>query len=234
MWSQKKRPQLLFMRRAVGALCAAHPEWGRRPLRIVDVGGGKGFLARHLAEAFGANVSVVVLDRDARKIAYGQRAKAMPPNLEYVLGDASALLPGESGVGDVDVVVGLHACGALSDLVLAHAVGRRAAFCVVTCCFASLGELPLPPPYVTRDAWLGARVEASELKALLKASERQGDPELSRAAAHSVNALRAAAVRDAWEGEAGDGWAALLRFEARYSPRNYAVCGAPWAAGLEF
>ena len=176
-----------------------------------------------------------MLDRDARKIAYGQRAKAMPPNLEYVLGDASALLPGESSVGDVDVVVGLHACGALSDLVLAHAVGRRAAFCVVTCCFASLGELPLPPPYVTRDAWLGARVEASELKALLKASERQGDPELSRAAAHSVNALRASAVRDAWEGaEGGDGWAALLRFEARYSPRNYAVCGAPWAAGLQF
>ena len=76
---------------------------------------------------------------------------------------------------------------------------------------------------------------ASELKELLKASERQGDPELSRAAAHSVNALRAAAVRDAWEGEeGGDRWAALLRFEARYSPRNYAVCGAPWAAGLEF
>ena len=99
------------MRRAVGALCAAHPEWGQRPLRIVDVGGGKGFLARHLAEAFGANVSVVVLDRDARKIAYGQRAKAMPPNLEYVLGDASALLPGESGVGDVDVVVGLTRAG---------------------------------------------------------------------------------------------------------------------------
>ena len=55
-----------------------------------------------MAEAFGANVSVVVLDRDARKIAYGQRAKAMPPNLEYVLGDASALLP-EGEVGDVDV-----------------------------------------------------------------------------------------------------------------------------------
>ena len=78
-------------------------------------------------------------------------------------------------------------------------------------------------------------VEASELKALLKASERQGDPELSRAAAHSVNALRAAAVRDAWEGAEGDdGWAALLRFEARYSPRNYAVCGAPWATELQF
>ena len=49
-----------------------------------------------------------------------------------------------------------------------------------------------------------------------------------------MNALRAAAVADAWEGGGEEGWAALLRFEARYSPRNYAVCGAPWAAGLQF
>ena len=36
----------------------AHPAWGERPLHVVDVGGGKGLLAEHLARELGAAVVV--------------------------------------------------------------------------------------------------------------------------------------------------------------------------------
>ena len=163
--------------------------------------------------------------------------------------DASELLApgGALERRGIDVVVGLHACGALSDLALAHATARGAAFCVVTCCFASLCALPLPPPHHTQAAWLGvadggrggvaessALVTPDELRELLRAAERQGDPELSQRAAHSANALRARAVQRVWGDDAPTAHVQLLRFEARFSPRNFCLAGAPWqATGLE-
>ena len=39
---------------------------------------------------------------------------------------------------------GLHACGGLSDLILAHAVSSGAGFCVCTCCFMSNRQIALP------------------------------------------------------------------------------------------
>ena len=55
----KKRPQLRFMTQEIGAVLHAHPAWGKRPLHIVDIGGGKGLLSEHLAREFGDAVQVL-------------------------------------------------------------------------------------------------------------------------------------------------------------------------------
>ena len=126
-----------------------------------------------------------------------------------------------------DVFTGLHACGALSDLILAHAVANGAGFCVCTCCFMSNRQLPLPAaalqPFaaspgsmpradsdatfgasavVTRDEWLG--VPPLEVEALLRVAELQASPANARSAAHTVNALRATAAERGWAARWGD------------------------------
>ena len=132
-WQRKKRPQLLIMAKIVADLLQCHPRWGdaQRPLHVLDIGGGKGLLAQHLAERFGPEcVNVTVVDVNERAIAIGETrvarrsaSSAALTNLRFVVGDASEL--SQRGVlGDVDVVIGLHACGGLSDLIIAHAVSR--------------------------------------------------------------------------------------------------------------
>ena len=106
-WQRKKRPQLECMLGQVGAVLRAHPEWGVRPLRIVDVGGGKGSLAQAIGNEFGENVAVTVLDIQREAVAKGAhriKQRGMP-NLEFVHGDASRTRF-EHGL---DVVVALHA-----------------------------------------------------------------------------------------------------------------------------
>lgn len=49
-----------------------------------------------------------------------------------------------------DVLVGLHACGGLSDLILANACVHGAAFAVVTCCFRSHRSMRVPALAGTR------------------------------------------------------------------------------------
>ena len=134
-WQRKKRPQLLIMAKIVADLLQCNPRWGdgQRPLHVLDIGGGKGLLAQHLAERFGPEcVNVTVVDVNERAIAIGETrvarrsaSSAVLTNLRFVVGDASEL--SQRGVlGDVDVVIGLHACGGLSDLIIAHAVSLRA------------------------------------------------------------------------------------------------------------
>ena len=101
----------------------------------------------------------------------------------------------------MDLFTGLHACGGLSDLILAYAVSCGAGFCVCTCCFMSnrqialpqtkgceiRGALAAPNQTVSRDTWL--RVDPLEVEALLRLAELQASPEGARSAAHTVNAL---------------------------------------------
>ena len=151
-------------------------------------------------------------------------------------------------MGHVDVVAGLHACGGLSDLIVAHAVSQGAAFAVCTCCYLSNRGMRVPAPrapadgashapggtYVPRDAWLG--LPARELHALLRAAELQGRPDAAREAAHTVNATRAhAAERDwtaRWEHRRGGGVphrlrSRLVEFDPKFSPRSCVVLGEP-------
>jgi len=91
------------------AATAAQQE--KRPVNILDVGGGKGLLSAAIAQRFGSRVHVRVLDVSAAAIHSGrvraQRGKI--PNLEFALGDASVV-----DCAGVDIVVSLHGCGICS------------------------------------------------------------------------------------------------------------------------
>jgi Methyltransferase domain len=118
--------------------------------RILDVGGGHGHLSSHLAAALstreivGEHIPVVCLDKD---ISLLKTAKGLSDccgtsglvsfvQADAVADDVDAALPG-------DLLVGLHACGALGDQIISAAVQRRAAAVVlVSCCLQKLGKLP--------------------------------------------------------------------------------------------
>ena len=135
-WERAKRPQLLFMLETVDELLRSHPDAGARPLQLHDVGGGKGYLAQLIAERFGPErvvASVVELrPRALAQAAARVRRRGGLSNLNLVEGDA-AELAASGALAPADVVVALHACGALSDFAVAHAVKSRAAFGASRC-----------------------------------------------------------------------------------------------------
>ena len=103
--------------------------------RVVDLGGGHGLLAQAMLLLDDSSPSALVVDR------------AVPPSAARVhaaLTDAWPRLAGRiafvsSDIDDVqlradDVVVSSHACGVLTDLVLARAATARARVAVLPCC----------------------------------------------------------------------------------------------------
>jgi SAM-dependent methyltransferase len=96
--------------------------------RIVDLGSGHGHLTRHLAHALG--VPAEGWERDparaevARSLVSDGRARFLVADVR----DLGAKLTSH------DLVVGLHACGALGDLTIQGAIEARAAVALVACC----------------------------------------------------------------------------------------------------
>ena len=114
--------------------------------RVVDLAGGHGLLAHVLLLLDNSSPSAVVAD------------PALPPSagtLHNLLARAWPRLSGRvtflaSGIEDVelrptDVVVSSHACGSLTDLVLARAAAAHARVAVLPCChdFAACDAGPL-------------------------------------------------------------------------------------------
>ncbi len=98
---------------------------GRR--RLVDVGSGHGHLAREAVAAL--QIEVVGVERDPSKTARSRELAG--PVATFVTGDAERSLE----LSADDLVVGLHACGQLTDLLIER--GRRAGAAVfsVPCCY---------------------------------------------------------------------------------------------------
>jgi hypothetical protein len=105
--------------------------------RVVDLGGGHGLLAQIMLLLDDSSPSALVID------------KALPASgatLHSVLVDAWPRLAGrvtfiarameDDGIAifDTDVVVSIHACGALTDVVLERAAAARARVAVLPCC----------------------------------------------------------------------------------------------------
>ncbi|KAL7434469.1 hypothetical protein ACHAXM_004088 [Skeletonema potamos] len=114
-WQQKKRPQIQFMVEQISTVLRSHPDYGKRKLNVVDIGGGKGLLSNLLAETFGEDVvDVQVIDISRSATANGMmRAKRRGlENIRFDAMDATKV----DVQSNKDVVVALHACGALSDV----------------------------------------------------------------------------------------------------------------------
>lgn len=126
-WERAKKPQLAWMIGQISHVLTSHPDYGQRTLKIVDIGGGKGLLSNLLAETFKGKVDVQVVDisRSATNNGMMRARRRGIENVRYHAQDASTI-----DVEGVDVVVALHACGALSDVALGHAVSQGAGFVI--------------------------------------------------------------------------------------------------------
>ena len=113
----KKRAQ-------IAALAALAPQ-GRG--RIVDLGAGRGHLTRELAATLG--VPALGLERDGR-VVDAARAIAPDPKVRFERRVVDEALE----VGPDDLLVGLHACGALGDALIERAAASGAAVLLVSCC----------------------------------------------------------------------------------------------------
>ena len=103
--------------------------------RVVDVGGGHGLLAHAMLLLDDSSPSAIVVDTAVPPSA-GRLGDALMGAWPRLAGRVTLL---QAPVDDLplapdDVVVSSHACGALTDLVLARAVTARARVAVLPCC----------------------------------------------------------------------------------------------------
>ncbi|MGK3744278.1 MAG: 2-polyprenyl-3-methyl-5-hydroxy-6-metoxy-1,4-benzoquinol methylase [Bacillariaceae sp.] len=203
-WQIKKKPQLEWMGRQIKSVLESHPDFKKRVLTIIDIGGGKGALANYLGRDtyLSKYVKVHVVDICKGAVMNGEKkAKRfdLPVNFQFADASNSDLLDAVEG----DVVVALHACGHLSDIALAHAIHRRAGFVIVPCCFNSNPHLTIPvsgssssnikQPSTTVPDWLG--IPSSDWSALKLLAEVQDDIPLASEAIGIICAVRAEAAK---------------------------------------
>ncbi|KAJ4458272.1 putative Nucleic acid-binding; OB-fold [Paratrimastix pyriformis] len=245
----KKRPQIAWMLGQLKDLLASLPP--TPPPHLFDIGGGRGDLALVIATSL-PQLAMTVVDTNEPSLAAG-RARAVQlglGNIEFVSGSLADPPVQQSILGCArPVMVGLHACGGLSDLILDTAARAGASVLLCTCCFAShpdlldgclhqepwgsadTGDCP-PNPEV--GAALGTQgpdpagspipFSRAEWARLGQLAEMADHPEEAHRAMGALNALRLARFGRclARRGPAGRTMAAceILAFPLEYSPRN--------------
>ena len=124
----------------------------KEPLTILDVGGGRGDLAVHLALDF-PNAQLIVVDCNESSIAAGKRYAttcSVEDRIKFVFQNFSEY-HAEYSVQDgkkckvIDVVVALHACGDLSDMALQFANQNQCDFVICPCCYPKRYLTPFKP-----------------------------------------------------------------------------------------
>ena len=236
-WRGKKKPQLEFMGQQVKKVVESHPDFGSRSLNILDVGGGRGFLANYLSSILGDDiVNVHVIDIDSNAIRNGQTdADRRGLNVRFGAGDASSssnvalLLENDenpSRKNTFDIVVALHACGALTDVALGHALTNEAGFVITPCCFRSNSFLQVPLDDIEVKPSEFLQMDEQAMVDLTQAAEIQGDINVSGEAIHTICALRARAVKSRFASKRNRSIDIQLKtFPIGFSTRNYCMVG---------
>lgn len=116
--------------------------------RVVDIGAGHGHLTRHLADALG--VEALGLERDPRFVDAARGFAQAVARFEVV-----DLFAEQPDVQQSDLLVGLHACGALSDRLVDLAIESGAAVAFISCCLhkQSAANRTLGDPSSTVPRW---------------------------------------------------------------------------------
>ena len=238
--NERKRPQVKWMVDCAMRLLNTHaPANGTKmnssfPIRVVDVGGGRGDLAMAVAAAFLAmgnnllQVHVTVIDINQQSLDAGcQRAKAagLAHAMSFVLCDVTdsvqveeLLLPNDR-VGAVALVFGLHCCGGLTEAAIELAMTARCHFCVCSCCFCSnpmLNTLSRRADEIVKSNGNGTggetgentaaeRLHIEDRKIVATLASSTTKQEGQHRAMRAINALRLAAAKAAFvEGNAGE------------------------------
>ena len=241
----KKRPQVEWM---LSEICALVEDLlggrrGNEAATIVDIGGGRGDLALCVAAAL-PHCQIKVVDTNEKSIADGKaraEASGVHRNMDFLCADASSVIPALAP----DLIIGLHACGGLTDLILDMAARPLAsdthpaprshpAFLVVPCCFHRHPHLRCPSCDWTRQG-RGGPLSEEEISLLQRLAESPSR-EISCRAMLVICQLRLLAVdraRGAHQPQ-GTGGAnldvnrmglRLLEFSPDFSLRNLVLCG---------
>lgn len=204
----KKRPQVMWVLSRVHDLIARR---GATFRHIVDVGGGRCDLAVALAASFPQTL-VTVYERNVRALEHGaerQRALSLS-NLSLVGGDMDAW----AMRGSFDFLIGLHACGTLSDDILQRASEASAAFLVATCCFGGMASF---------EDKAGTLAHTGDWRTLARmADSPQAD--VSERAMAALNRARMANVGSSREG-GNNAWTELVCFPCSWSSKNQVIVG---------
>jgi SAM-dependent methyltransferase len=158
--SERKRLQ-------VATLGALVRDWAPRARRIVDLGAGHGHLTRELARTL--ELEALGIEERAHVVA---NAQALTDNerVRFVAHDALAA-PVE--LAPDDLVVGLHACGALGDALVEAAARAQSGVLLVSCCPQKRGT-PERAPLSRLGAELGLTVAREHLGLANMATLAQG------------------------------------------------------------
>ncbi len=125
-------------------LAEAFPGPGADPLRIADLGSGKGYLTFALAARPGPPLDVTGVERRPELVALCNQAARQHglANLRFVAGDIATATP-----AGLDVLVALHACDTATDDALARGIAAGARLLVVApCCQHELRRQLTAPP----------------------------------------------------------------------------------------
>ncbi|MEZ6186917.1 MAG: methyltransferase [Planctomycetota bacterium] len=106
--------------------------------RVVDVGAGRGHLTRELARGLG--VPALGVERNPERVAAAS-ALDRGEGAAFEVRELGSELAFEAG----DLAVGLHACGALGDRLVAAAARDRAPVLLVNCCLQHVGDAGRAP-----------------------------------------------------------------------------------------
>ena len=106
-----------------------------RGRRIVDMGGGHGLLAHILLILDDSSPSALVVDKAIPQSAAPLHA-AMTAAWPRLAGriEVVARVMEDVSIGAGDLIVSIHACGALTDVVLGRAIAAHAPVAVLPCC----------------------------------------------------------------------------------------------------
>lgn len=124
----------------------------RTRLKIVDMGSGKGYLTfaayDYLKNIRGVDVELIGVEqkRDLVDIGNGVADASMFDGLKFVLGSIA-----NYDVGDVDILIALHACNTATDDAIYKGISAKADLIVVAPCCHQEIRPQIKPPTMLRD-----------------------------------------------------------------------------------
>ena len=213
----KKWPQISWF---LGRLKAMQRE-GQRFQHILDVGGGRGDLAIHIACALGLKVTVI--DTNESSLQAGRDAAHSLKTSQTDGENLSQLIhfqnmdfnvAAEQLPHDIDLVVALHACGGLSDAALGFAASRQIGFMICPCCHLK------HPHLEPKDGW-SSLCDDSNANQILRRLAEIDRQDISCRALYIIAALRLQAVKRSEAGRCID--CRLATFAQEYSLRTELV-----------
>ena len=125
---------------------------GRKELRIVDMGSGKGYLTFAAYDYFAnvRKVSVKITGVDAKRdlvdLCNGIASASQFDGLSFAVGTI-----GEFDVGEIDILIALHACNTATDDALFQGIKAKAELIVAAPCCHQEIRPQIKPPVMFRD-----------------------------------------------------------------------------------